>query len=171
MDSKNIYCQCMPSRNGPCGQGKHDEKDMCQIGMLDRNVEEHQNHKINIQQLPVIYSTEKCLLENRLFTEINESSGICPRHRDNQGIYWRPPARCLSAVENKKISDVVLEEFKQDVPSVNMLFCNSNNANCYHSNFAAEGLYHLCKQHGIKLLRYAITSQVKEKTSVIGTVQ
>ena len=34
--------------------------------------------KINIHQLPVIYLTEKYLLENRLFTEINESSVICP---------------------------------------------------------------------------------------------
>ena len=71
--------------------------------MLDRNVEEHyQNLKINIHQLPVIYLTEKYLLENRLFTEINESSVICPQHRDNQGICCRPPARCLSALENKK---------------------------------------------------------------------
>ena len=47
--------------------------------MLDRNIEEHyQNLKINIHQLPVIYLTEKYLLENRLFTEINESSVICP---------------------------------------------------------------------------------------------
>ena len=99
--------------------------------MLDRNVQEHQNLKINIQQLPVIYLTKKYRLENRLFTEINERSVICPQHRDNQGIYWRPPARCLPTVENKKISDVVLEEFKQDVPSVNMLFCKSGNANCY----------------------------------------
>ena len=79
-------------------------KDICKIGMLDRNVEEHyQNLKINIHQLPVIYLTEKYLLENRLFTEINESSVICPWHQDNQGIYWRPTARCLSAVENKKM--------------------------------------------------------------------
>ena len=52
------------------------------------------------------------------------------------------------------ICDVVLEKFKQDVPSVNTLFCKSDNASCYHSNFAAEGLYHFHKQHGIKLLRY-----------------
>ena len=69
---------------------------------MDRNIEEHQNLKTNVHPLPVIYLTEKYVLENRLFTEINESSDICPRHRDNQGIYWRPPARCLSAVENKK---------------------------------------------------------------------
>ena len=47
-----------------------------------------------------------------------------------------------------------MEEFKQDVPSVNMVFFKSGNANCYHSNFAGEGLYHLCKKHGIQLLRY-----------------
>ena len=80
MDSNNIYSQCIASRNGPCGQGKHGEKDMCKIGMLDRNVEEHQNLKINIKQLLVIYLTEKYLLENRLFTEINESTVICPQH-------------------------------------------------------------------------------------------
>ena len=142
------------SRNGPCGQGKHGEKDMCKIGMLGRNVEEYQNLKINIQQLPVISLTEKYLLENRLCTEINESSVICPQHQDNQGIYWRPPA---------KISDVVLEEFKQDVLSVNMLFHKSNNAYCYHSNFAAEGLYHLCKQHGMQLLRYGYNEASKGK--------
>ena len=70
--------------------------------MLDRNAEEHQNLKTNVHQLPVIYLTEKYLEENGLFTEINESSVICPRHRDNQRIYWRPPGRYLSAVENKK---------------------------------------------------------------------
>ena len=36
---------------------------------------------------------------------------------------------------------------------MNMTFCKSDNANCYHSIFAADGLYHLCKQHGIQLLR------------------
>ena len=36
------------------------------------NVEEHQNLKINIQQLPVIYLTEKYLLENRLFVYLNK---------------------------------------------------------------------------------------------------
>ena len=41
MDSNNIYSQCIASQNGPCSQGKHGEKDMCKIGMLDRNVEEH----------------------------------------------------------------------------------------------------------------------------------
>ena len=98
-----------------------------------------------------------------MFTEINESSVICPQHRDNQGIHWRPHVRCLSAVENRKISDVVLEEFKQDLPSVNMLFCKSDNANCYHINFAAEGLYHLCKQHGIQLLRHDYNEPSKGK--------
>ena len=98
-----------------------------------------------------------------MFTEINERSVICPQHRDNQGIYWRPPARCLSTVENKKISDVVSEEFKQDVPSVNMLFCKSDNANCYHSNFAAEGLYNLCNQRDIQLLRYDCNKPSKGK--------
>ena len=103
MDSNNIYSQCIAFQNGPCGQGKHGEKDMCKIDMLNRNVEElYQNLKMNAHQLPVIYLAEKYLLENRLFTEINESSVICPRCRDNQRIYRRPPARCLSAVENKK---------------------------------------------------------------------
>ena len=81
MDGNNIYSQCIASQNDPCGQGKHGEKDMSKIGILDRNVEEHyQNLKINAHQLPVIYLTEKYLLENRLFTEINESSVICPQH-------------------------------------------------------------------------------------------
>ena len=49
--------------------------------MLDKNIEEHYQHfKINAHQLLVIYLTEKYLLENRLFTEINESSVICPQH-------------------------------------------------------------------------------------------
>ena len=65
-----------------------------------------------------------------------------------------------------------MEEFKHNVPSLNMLFCKSDNANCYHSTFAAEGLYHLCKQHDIQLLRYDYNEpQVKEKTSVMGKVQ
>ena len=103
MGSNNIYSLCIASWIGLCDQGRHGEKDMCKIGMLDRDVEEHyQNLTINTHQLPVIYLTEKYLLENILFTEINENSVICPRHRDNQGIYWRPPARCLSALENKK---------------------------------------------------------------------
>ena len=47
MDSNNNYSQCIASQNGPSGQGKQGEKDMCKIGMLDRNVEEHyQNLKI-----------------------------------------------------------------------------------------------------------------------------
>ena len=44
-----------------------------------------------------------------------------------------------------------------------MLFCKSDNANCYHNNFAAEGLYHLCKQHGIHLLRYDYNEPSKGK--------
>ena len=81
MDSNNIYSQYIASRNGPCDQGKHGEKDMCKIGMLDRNIKKHyQNLKIIMQQLQVICLIEKYLLENRLFTEINESSVICPRH-------------------------------------------------------------------------------------------
>ena len=81
MDSNNIYSQYIASRNGPCDQLKHGEKNMCKIGMLDRNVEKYyQSLKINMQQLPVICLIEKYLLENRLFPEINESSVICPRH-------------------------------------------------------------------------------------------
>ena len=50
MDSNNIFSRCIASQNGPCGQGKHGEKDMCKIGMLDRNVEEH------YQNLKLIYT-------------------------------------------------------------------------------------------------------------------
>ena len=56
-----------------------------------------------------------------------------------------------------------MEEFKHNVPSVNMLFCKSDNANCYHSNFVAERLYHLCKQHGIQLLQYVYNEPSKRK--------
>ena len=81
---------------------KHGEKEICKIDMLNRSVEKHyQNLKINIQQRRFIYLTEKYLLENRLFIEINESSITCPCHCDNQGIYWRPPSRSSSALENK----------------------------------------------------------------------
>ena len=38
------------------------------------------------------------------------------------------------------VSDVVLEEFKQDVTSVNMLFCKSENANCNHSNLLLKDI-------------------------------
>ena len=69
--------------------------------------------------------------------------------------YFTVVERCdQGLVDVLSISDVVLEEFTQDVPRVNMLFWKSDNANCYHGNFAAEGLYHLCKQHGIQLSRY-----------------
>ena len=44
-----------------------------------------------------------------------------------------------------------------------MLFCKSDNVNCYQSNFAAEWLYHLCKQHGIQLLRYDYNKPSKWK--------
>ena len=93
MDSNNIYSQCITSGNGPCGTGKHGEKGICKINMLNRSVEKHyQNLKINIQQRRFIYLTEKYLLENRLFIEINESSIICPCHCDNQEIYGEHPA-------------------------------------------------------------------------------
>ena len=78
--------------------------------------------------------------------------------------YFTGIERCdQGLVDVLSISDVVLEEFKQDLPSVNMLFCKSDNANCYHSNFAAEGFYHLCKQHGIQLLRYDYNEPSKGK--------
>ena len=81
---------------------KHGEKGICKIDMLNRSVEKHyQNLKINIQQRRFIYLTEKYLLENRLFIEINESSIICPCLCDNQGIYWRSLSRSSSALENK----------------------------------------------------------------------
>ena len=85
MDSNNIYSQCIELQNGPRGHGKDGEKGMCKIAMLDRNVEEHyQNLKTDKQQLPITYLSEKYLLENRLFTEIKDSSVISPHHRDNQ---------------------------------------------------------------------------------------
>ena len=78
--------------------------------------------------------------------------------------YFTLTERCdQGLVDVLSISDVVLEEFKQDVPRVNMLFFKSYNANCYHSNFAAERLYHLCKQHGIQLLRYDYIEPSKGK--------
>ena len=78
--------------------------------------------------------------------------------------YFTLTERCdQGLVDVLSISDVVLEEFKQDVPRVNMLFWKSDNANCYHSNFAAERLYHLCKQHGIQLLRYDYIEPSKGK--------
>ena len=46
---------------------------------------------------------------------------------------------------------------------MNMLFGKSDNANCYHSNFATERLYHLCKQHGVQLLRYDYIEPSKGK--------
>ena len=102
MDSSNIYSQCITSGTGPCGTVKHGENEICKIDMLNRSVEKHyQNHKINIQQLRFIYLTERYLLENRLFIEINESSIICPCLCDNQGIYWRSLSRSSSALENK----------------------------------------------------------------------
>ena len=68
--------------------------------------------------------------------------------------YFTAIERCdQGLVDVLQISDVILEEYTQDVPTVNMIFCKSDNANCYHSTFAADGLYHLCKQHGIQLLR------------------
>ena len=77
--------------------------------------------------------------------------------------YFTAVERCdQGLVDVLSISDVVLEGFKQDVPGVNMLFCKFDNANCYHSNFAAERLYHLCKQHGIQLLRYDYNEPSKE---------
>ena len=78
--------------------------------------------------------------------------------------YFTLTERCdQGLVDVLSISDVVLEEFKQDVPHVNMLFGKSDNANCYHSNFATERLYHLCKQHGIQLLRYDYIEPSKGK--------
>ena len=78
--------------------------------------------------------------------------------------YFTAIERCdQGLVDVLSISDVVLEGFKQDVPGVNMLFCKFDNANCYHSNFAAERLYHLCKQHGIQLLRYDYIEPSKGK--------
>ena len=44
-----------------------------------------------------------------------------------------------------------------------MLFGKSDNVNCYHSNFATERLYHLCKQHGVQLLRYDYIEPSKGK--------
>ena len=78
--------------------------------------------------------------------------------------YFTAIERCdQGLVDVISISDVALEEFKQDVPSVNMVFFKSDNANCYHSNFAAERLYHLCKKHGIQLLRYDYNEPSKGK--------
>ena len=38
MESNNIYFQCKDSRNGPCDQGKHGEKDTCKIGILEETL-------------------------------------------------------------------------------------------------------------------------------------
>jgi len=52
------------------------------------------------------------------------------------------------------IADVVLDEFKKDVPHITHVFVKSDNASCYHSNSSAEGLHQVCKEKGIKLARY-----------------
>ena len=52
------------------------------------------------------------------------------------------------------IADCVLEQFCKDEPNVKKLFAKSDNAGCYHGNYSAESMYHLCQKRNIQLLRY-----------------
>ena len=61
------------------------------------------------------------------------------------------------------ISDCVLDEVQKDFPKIKQMYAKSDNAICYHSNGAAEGLYKLCKDKGVKLLRYDYNEPNKGK--------
>ena len=70
-------------------------------------------------------------------------------------VYMTSMHRCdqgTSAVIS--IADCVLKQFCKDEPNVKKLFAKSDNAGCYHGNYSAESMYHLCQKRNIQLLRY-----------------
>ena len=70
-------------------------------------------------------------------------------------VYMTSMYRCdqgTSAVIS--IADCVLEQFCKDEPNVKKLFVKSDNDGCYHGNYSAESMYHLCQKRNIQLLRY-----------------
>ena len=70
-------------------------------------------------------------------------------------IYFTIIYRCdQSTADVAVIADVVLDQFRKDLPKVTNLCTKSDNAGCYHGNHSAEAIYILCRQKGIKLLRY-----------------
>ena len=78
--------------------------------------------------------------------------------------YFTAMTRCDQGLTDVlAISDVVIKEFKRDVPSIMQLYAKSDNAGCYHANGAAEGLHYICNQHGLKLLRYDYNEPSKGK--------
>ena len=52
------------------------------------------------------------------------------------------------------LADKVLNQFCTDEPGIRTLYAKSDNAGCYHGNYSAESIYHLCKEKNIQLLRY-----------------
>ena len=70
-------------------------------------------------------------------------------------VYLTLVFRCdQSKLETMNISDHVLREFSLDFPDVTALFAKSDNASSYHGNQILDNLYHLCKKHNLKLIRY-----------------
>ena len=97
------YLCCVANKLSGCGKGKHGEVEMTDTEKLDRDVENHcLNLKIDKDNIPVKCLTEQYFLESRVMTKFVAGGKICPRHRDNQGVYWRPPDRCVSALVGKK---------------------------------------------------------------------
>ena len=70
-------------------------------------------------------------------------------------VYFTGIYRCDQAmIDTLAIADAVLDEMKKDFPKVVELFAKSDNAGCYHSNYAAECIRELCSEKGLILKRY-----------------
>ena len=79
-------------------------------------------------------------------------------------VYMTCLFRCKqSMVDVLNIGDNVLRRFKIDCPMIQKLYAKSDNATCYHGNFALEALYKLCLSLGLALLRYDYNEPCKGK--------
>ena len=70
-------------------------------------------------------------------------------------VYFTGIYRCDQAMtDTLAIADAVLDEMTKDFPKVKEIYAKSDNAGCYHANYAAECIRELCSDKGITLKRY-----------------
>jgi hypothetical protein len=63
----------------------------CNFSDLNLNITKHcRSLKIEVPEL-----SESELIQNRLQISVNPSSSICPKHRLDNGVFWRPSRQCM----------------------------------------------------------------------------
>ena len=100
--------------DGSCGKERNDNSCLVQATELDAEIDGHLRAlKISPDDFPLMYSTEKKLVENRAGKSMRDCDKICPYHRQNHGLGWRQSKKCKHPDHLGKSSSMRTLNFKQ----------------------------------------------------------